>query len=68
MGNSGQTKSNPPSNFFAELDGAAKSNLDDSGLAKYELYKKRLVAEGESEENMDAILTGFIWDESEETE
>ncbi len=50
---------------FKELDLAARANLSAKGVSSYEHYKAKLVADGDSPEDIDAILRGFIWDESE---
>lgn len=49
-----------------ELDGAADANLNEQGLREFFEYKKRLYEEGHSWEDAEEILTGFIWDESED--
>lgn len=48
------------------LDGAARANLNDWQQSKFHQYKKRLYEEGHSWEDAEEILTGFIWDESED--
>lgn len=52
-----------------ELDNAAKANLGESGFQKFLRYKEQLKLDSHEWEN-DAqdILTGYIWDESEELE
>ncbi len=50
---------------FAELDVAARANLSERGVRAYTSYKARLVADGDSPEDVELILRGFIWDESE---
>jgi hypothetical protein len=50
---------------FAELDGAARANLNDRGVHEYNRYKTELVAEGHSPQEVEEILRGFIWDASE---
>lgn len=52
---------------WMELDNAARANLGDSGMYEFNRYKLRLKLEGHQWEN-DArdILTGYIWDESED--
>jgi hypothetical protein len=51
--------------IFKELDPAAKANLSARGVQEYERYKASLVADGDSPEDVELILRGFIWDESE---
>lgn len=50
---------------FAELDPAARANLNARGVQEYEKYKARLLADGDSSETIEAVLRGFIWDSSE---
>jgi hypothetical protein len=48
-----------------DLDGAARANLNARGVAEYETYKKRLIADGHEAGEIEEILSGFIWDASE---
>ncbi|NEV75627.1 hypothetical protein DYI24_00890 [Rhodopseudomonas sp. BR0C11] len=48
-----------------ELDNAARVNLREKDLRYYEKYKADLIASGETEEDIDLILRGFIWDATE---
>ena len=50
-----------------ELDGAALVNLGDAGFAEFIKYKEELKRDGHDWRG-DAyeILTGYIWDESED--
>jgi hypothetical protein len=50
---------------FKELDSAARANLSAKGVSSYEFYKRKLIADGDSPEEIEMILRGFIWDESE---
>lgn len=50
---------------FAELDVAARANLSERGVRAYTSYKAKLLADGDSPEDIEMILRGFIWDESE---
>lgn len=54
-------------NEWDELDSAAKTNLGDSGFERFQRYKEELRKDGHAWRG-DAcdILTGYIWDESEE--
>ena len=49
-----------------ELDSAARANLTDSQVAEYERYKQDLKQGGTEVKEGLKILSGFIWDESEE--
>lgn len=51
-----------------DLDNAARANLDESGVRDYLRYKQDLMQRGEPIESMREILTGFIWDRSEEVD
>ncbi len=44
------------------LDDSAKHNLDYHDYKYYLRYKDGLIKEGESLEDIESILTGFIWD------
>lgn len=47
------------------IDDLAKFNLNDQDHDRYVEYKKELVKDGETQEDIELILRGFIWDESE---
>lgn len=47
------------------LDGAARANLSQQGVKRFMEYKARLLADGTSAADINDILSGFIWDESE---
>ncbi len=49
-----------------ELDGAAKNNLNVHQQGKSQQRKMELFEAGYSWEDAEEILTGFIWDESED--
>jgi hypothetical protein len=49
-----------------EMDLTARANLSASGVSSYEHYKAQLIADGDSPEDIELTLRGFIWDESEE--
>lgn len=49
-----------------DLDMAAKANLSARGLSRYHERKQELLSQGEDWEEIELILTGWIWDESEE--
>jgi len=49
-----------------DLDMAAAANLSPSGVRRYAEYKASLLKKGEPADSVRMILTGFIWDESEE--
>ncbi len=51
-----------------ELDDAARVNLTSAGYAKYQKYRDELLAEGRDLNDVETILTGFIWGEIEEQE
>ena len=48
-----------------ELDGAARANLSPRGVEAYEAYKADLLARNLPLDEIEQILRGFIWDESE---
>jgi len=48
-----------------DLDISAKVNLNKSDLDEYYRYKQRLIKDGEPEEEIRQILSGFIWDVTE---
>ena len=43
------------------LDFAAKANLDEPDLLRYYEYKEEMISDGETDEEIDLILRGFIW-------
>ena len=49
-------------NAYKDIDESARVNLDYIDLMQYERYKESLIAEGETKENIEMILNGFIWD------
>lgn len=49
-----------------ELDGAALQNLNDRQQREFHRYKNELFEDGHSWDDAREILTGFIWDESED--
>jgi len=49
-----------------DLDMAATANLTPAGVRRYAEYKASLLKEGEPADSVRMMLTGFIWDESEE--
>jgi hypothetical protein len=51
---------------FRNLDAAARANLTDRNVQKYERYKASMIAGGDSQKEIETILCGFIWEESEE--
>lgn len=53
-------------NDLRDLDMAATSNLTPAGVRRYAAYRASLLREGEPIDSVRMILTGFIWDESEE--
>jgi len=54
---------------WSELDCAAMSNLKGNSLSRFWDYKRDLKADGHTWLNNAAdILTGYIWDESEEVD
>lgn len=53
---------------FNRLDSAARANLAANGVREYERYKAELMASGEPPDSIEEILTGFIWDASEDDE
>lgn len=48
------------------MDAAAKANLEPWEISDYEKYRDSLIADGESADDMFHILSGYIWDASEE--
>ena len=48
-----------------DLDISAKVNLNKSDLDEYYRYKQKLIRDGEPEEEIRQILSGFIWDVTE---
>jgi len=54
-------------NDWNNLDAAARSNLDISGFIQFQRYKEQLKLDGHTwSDDAEDILTGHIWDESEE--
>jgi hypothetical protein len=51
---------------LSDLDMAASANLTRVGVQRYAEYKASLLKECEPIDSVRMILTGFIWDESEE--
>ncbi len=51
--------------IFDELDSAARNNLSTLSVREYEQYKVLLIARGVKPDDVDLILRGFIWDQSE---
>lgn len=49
-----------------QLDAAARANLRPSDLDEYFRYKNQLIEEKEPLDSIKDILTGFIWDCTEE--
>lgn len=49
-----------------ELDGAARKNLNERQEREFNRYKNELYEDGHNWEDAEEILTGFIWDESED--
>lgn len=50
------------------LDSEAQQNLTPLKFVEYLVYKQRLIDDGETEDNIKEILTGWIWAEIEEAE
>jgi len=48
-----------------DLDGAALANLTPRGVQRFMEYKEQLLRKGTGVNDIDDILRGFIWDESE---
>ena len=54
-------------NKWNELDSAARANLGEAGFEAFERYKQQLFRDGhEWDDDAYDVLTGYIWDESEE--
>lgn len=54
---------------WTSLDIAARANLHGAALSEFFRYRDQLRAEGHQwEGDAEAILTGYIWDNSEESE
>jgi len=50
---------------YTSIDNSASVNLNDNDYANYLKYKKQLIDDGETFEEIEKILTGYIWDEIE---
>ena len=61
----GNSKLREKTDEWAELDGAARINLDADGLIEFFKYKGELKEEQYEWSKAQAILEGFIWDEKE---
>lgn len=57
-----------PMNYLDDLDKAAKVNLNEYDLKEYFRYQKEMLDDGDAEDDIEMVLTGFIWDCTEEYE
>ena len=55
-------------NYIKEVDLAAEANLNEQDFKEYLKYKYNLFIKGFSVETIEDILSGFIWDCTEEYE
>jgi len=55
-------------NYIKEVDLAAEANLNEQDFKEYLKYKYSLFIKGFSVETIEDILSGFIWDCTEEYE